>query len=146
MRKMRPINSFVVTRTTENYPAVVENSFSIGMKYPYPHVYIFKGSPDEDEYSFLKLRPTGERCGNIRDSRLNNTGYGIVIMTDSDQLDEKAKTMIANIIKFVVDDLCIENYSIVSDEINPDRFVDVFGIAAKVSQIPSGFNKNPKIP
>ena len=142
---MRRISNFVITRTTDNYPSVVQNSFSIGMKYPYPHVYVFKGDDAEEEYSFLKLRPAGERCGNIRDSRLNNTGYGIVIMSNTSTLNDKAITTIANIIRFIVDDLCIDDYSIVTDEVNEDKYVDIFDIQAKIQTIPSGFIKNPSL-
>jgi hypothetical protein len=139
---MRQISAFVVTRTTENYPAILKNSFSIGLRYPYPHVYIFKGDEAEEEYSMLRLRPFGERCGSVRDSRLNNIGIGIVVKTDKEKLNEKAMTMVANIIKFIADDLCIDNYSIVSDEANPDKFVDTFGLEAKIALLPSSFTRN----
>jgi len=142
---MRKIDTFVITRTTGNYPAIVQESFDHGMKYPYPHIYIFKGDESEDDYSLLRLRPICERCGNIRDSRLNNSGIGIVIMTDSPIMNEKIETIVANSIRLMIDDLCIENYEIVTDEINEDKFVDVFGIDAKVATLPSMFTKNPSV-
>jgi hypothetical protein len=112
------------------------------MKYPYPHAYIFKGDESEEEYSMIRLRPLGERCGNVRDSRLNNIGIGIVVKMETETLDEKARTAVANTIKFIADDLCMERYSILSDEVNPDKFVDTFGIEAKIALLPSLFVKN----
>jgi hypothetical protein len=145
MKRMRKVNAFVITRTAENYPAVVKNSFSRGMEFPYPHYYVFKGADNEEEYSYMKLRPSSARCGNIRDSRLNNIAMGITIMTNDPVLNEKAKTTIANIIKFVSEDLGMEKYTIYTDETNSDKFVDIFGLEAKVSLLPSSFNRNTRI-
>jgi hypothetical protein len=142
---MRVINSFVITKTDENLPSVLSNSFKNGMVYPYPHVYIFKGDESEEEYSFVRLRPLASRCGNIRDSRLNNNAVGIVLMTKESILNEKQKTLIANIIKYIIEDVGIEKYSIYTDEINKDRFVDVFGIEAKISLAPSSFTRNQNL-
>ncbi len=140
---MRQINTFVVTRTKENLPLVIENSFKVGLRYPYPHYYIFKGDENEEEYSMLKLRPLGQRCGNVKDSRLNNVGVGIVIKMESEQMDEKLKTFLANLINFIAEDLAIDKYTILSNEISPDNFVDTFGIEAKIALAPSSFTSNP---
>jgi len=141
---MRQISNFVVTRTDKNLPAVLDESFTAGLVYPYPHFYIFKGDENEEEYSMLKLRPLAERCANIRDSRLNNNGVGIVVMTEDSRPNEKLVTFIANIIKFVVDDIGISDYNVVTDEINSDKYMDVFYIPSKIETLPSSFTRNPK--
>ncbi len=138
---MRRINSFVITKTEEDLPSIVRSSFDRGLIYPYPHVFIFKMDDSETEYNFVKMRPLGERCATVRDSRLNNIGVGIVVHgLQGDEMNEKMKTLVATVIKTIIDDMCIDNFSIVTDEVNPDKFVDIFGLKAKVSLIPSMFS------
>lgn len=139
---MRKINSFVITKTEEQLPSIVKSSFDRGLIYPYPHIFIFKTDENENEYSYVKMRPLGERCATVRDSRLNNNGVGVVVYNlHGDTLNDKLKTLIATIIKAIVDDLCINSFSVVTDEVNRDKFVDVFGVEAKVHSIPSMFSK-----
>ena len=138
---MRNISSFVVTKTTDQFPNVAPISFGKGLVYPYPHVYIFNTEVGED-YSYVKMRPLNERCATVRDSRQNNIGVGIVLYKGDDTpIDEKMKTLAATIIKHIIDDLGIKEYTIVSDEMNADNFVDVFDIDYKVQSLPSSFSK-----
>ena len=139
------MSNFVITRTENDFSEIAEESFSHGMVYPYPHFFVFMVDDASKDYAFVKMRPLVERCGNIRDSALNNNGVGIVVKTDGEKLDEKANHLIAVIIKSIIDDLGVKNHSIVSDEVNNSRFVDTFDIAAKVVKIPSQFAKNPNI-
>ena len=135
---MRRLNAFVVTRTDEQLPEVVRSSFDRGMIYPYPHIFIYR---EDDEYQFMKLRPLASRCANIRDSRLNNIGVGIVLYGEGEVIDEKLRTLIATIIRNIVDDLGIETFEVVSDETSKQGFVDVFGIREKAENIPSMFSR-----
>jgi len=131
----------VITRTEDQLPFIVDSSFERGLIYPYPHVFIFKIDDSEDEYNYVKMRPLGERCATVRDARLNNTGIGIVLYNiDSEEMNEKLKTLVATIIKTITDDLCIKDFTVVTDEINQDKFVNTFGVQAKVSLIPSMFS------
>ena len=138
---MRPINYFVVTRTTEDFPAVQKNSFDRGMIYPAPHMYIYKMSEEDTSYSMSRMRPMAERCGTIRDSALNGAGYGILVKADSKDMDPALRQAVAIVIKSVADDLGLENYQIVSDEVNEDKFLVTFEIPALIAKIPSVFTK-----
>lgn len=139
---MRPINFFVVTQTSDQFPSINDISFDRGLIYPYPHIYIFKADEDEDEYHVVKMRPLSERCATVRDSRLNNTGVGIVIYNPTKKaMNDKLLTLIASIIKTISDDLGVNKYQIVSDDMNMDNFIDVFGLDAKVAITPSSFTK-----
>ncbi len=138
---MRPLNFFVVTQTLEQYPSVVETSFSRGLLYPYPHFYIYM-LEGEDDYSVVKMRPLSERCATVRDSRLNSTGVGIVVLNPTfSPMTDKLITTIASLIKTISDDMGMKDYQIVSDDINPKSFIDTFLLPAKVAIIPSIFTK-----
>ncbi len=139
---MRPLNFFVVTQTTEQYPAVMDSSFERGLIYPYPHIYVYKLDDSDDEYFVAKMRPLSERCATVRDSRLNNTGVGIVVYNPKKlPINDKLLTLLATIIKTISDDLGLKDYQIVSDDMNMDKFLDVFGLNAKVATIPSAFTR-----
>ena len=139
---MRNLSYFVVTQTEEDYPSVVQSSFSKGMVYPAPHVYIFKVNPADEDYTYVRMRPIHERCGTVRDSRLNNNGIGILIQNKNrGNLDEKVKKLISNIIKNFIDDFGIIQYQIVTDEVNDDTFVDTLDLPLLISIAPSAFNK-----
>lgn len=141
---MRKIGFFVVTQTTEEYPAVVKSSFEKGMIYPSPHIYIFKMDPldSEEDIKIVKMRPMSERCGTVRDSQLNRAGVGIVIHNPTkSEFSEKLKQKVAIAIKSIVDDLGIIQYQIVTDEVSEDAFVDVLDLPALVDITPSIFTK-----
>ena len=141
---MRQIKFFVITKTKDEYPAVVEKSFEKGMIYPAPHYYIFKMDYDntDEEYSIVKMRPIVERCGTVRDSLLNNNGIGIVIHApNGEELSEEVNNKIAMIIKSTIDDFGIIQYQIVTDEILEDAFVDTTYLPALVAKTPSIYTK-----
>ena len=138
---MRNISSFVITKTTDRFPDISPISFSRGLIYPYPHIYIFNTEKGED-YNYVKMRPLNERCATVRDSIQNNSGVGIVLYKgDSTPIDEKMKTLAATLIRFIIDDLGIEKYTLVSDETDAEKFIDVFDIDAKIQTLPSSFTK-----
>jgi len=142
---MRPINSFVITRTPKDYPSIMEFSDEIGFKYPFPHYYLYKYDyfNSNEEWKFLKPRPLHERCASVRDGNLNKTGVGIVIMLpkEVDTIPTDGVALIANIIKLVSDDLGIKQYNITTDEINKVNRVDVMPIYSAVSAAPSIFTR-----
>ncbi len=138
---MRAINYFVITRSKLDSMAIANESFGHSMMYPSPHMFVFKNSPDEKVYSMSRMRPMSERCATIRDSELNNTGYGIVVRCDTKEMDAALKRAVGIVIKSVADDIGIKEYQIVSDEINEDRFVDTFELPSIIATIPSVFNK-----
>jgi len=135
---LRKISSFVITRTTDIYPAVVEKSKKAGLLYPYPHFYIWKDEVS-GVYQTKKTRPLSERCANIRDSRLNNSGVGIVVNTDNATLDEEAEKVIGGIIAFIIEELGIYSYTIVTDELKHEKFVDVTRIQRWVASTPPSY-------
>ncbi len=141
---MRKLNYFVITKTQDQYPAVVSKSFEKGMIYPAPHYYIFKmdySDPDE-EYKVVRMRPLAERCGTVRDSALNMAGIGILVHTpNNEELTEEVQNKIAVIIKSTIDDFGIIQYQIVTDEISDDAFVDTTYLPALVAKTPSMFTK-----
>jgi len=141
---MRGIQYFVLTQTDKEYPAMVSESFSRGMVYPSPHFYIFRmdDSDDAEDYKILKPRPISQRCGTVRDSRLNNNGIGIMVYNPSGKkLNPVLEQTIASIIKNTAEDLGIIKYQIVTDEVNKDAFVDTIYINALVNSTPSMFTK-----
>ena len=139
---MRSISFFVITQTKSEYPKVVEESFKKGMIYPSPHVYIFKMDEKEEDYSYVRMRPLSERCGTVKDSRLNNNGIGIVLYNPSGSpVNEKAKKLIAVIIKNFIDDFGIIQYQIVTDEMSDESFIDTLDFPALIDVTPSTFNK-----
>lgn len=139
---MRNISFFVVTQTKDGYPDVVSKSFEKGMIYPSPHIYIFKQDDADENYSYVKMRPLFERCGTVRDSRMNNNGIGIVLYNPTGSpITESAKKLIATIIKNFIDDFGIIQYQIVTDEISDDAFVDTLDLPALIDIAPSAFNK-----
>ena len=138
---MRAINYFVITRTELDSFAITEESFKRGMMYPAPHMLVHKDDPEAKLYSMARMRPMSERCANIRDSELNNTGYGIVVRCSSKDMDAALKRAVGIVIKSVADDIGIKDYQIVSDEVNEDNFVDTFELSSIIATIPSIFNK-----
>ncbi len=138
---MRNISSFVITKTMDQFPNIVPISFGRGLLYPYPHIYIFNTEKGE-EYNYVYMRPLNERCATVRDSLLNNNAVGVVLYKKDDSpIDEKMTTLVATLIRKIIDDLGIKEYSVHSDEINKDNFVDVFDIDSKIQTIPSSFSK-----
>ena len=137
---MRKINKFVVTRTNDTYPAIVEKSKQAGLVYPYPHFYIYKDE-ETGEYLTTKGRPLAERCANIRDSALNNTGIGIVIKSETSELDEDAEMVIGRIIALTAEELGITAYIIVTDEVSEKNFVDITRLQRYVNSIPMMYQK-----
>lgn len=112
------------------------------MIYPYPHAYIYKMDESDEEYTFVRMRPLHERCATVRDSRLNNNGIGIVLYNPTgNPLTEKAKKLIATVIRNFVDDFGIIQYQIVTDESSADAFVDTLDFPAMVDASPSAFTK-----
>lgn len=141
---MRAINYFVLTQTKNEYPAMVADSFEKGMVYPAPHFYVFRmdDNDESEDYKVLKPRPLSQRCGTVRDSRLNNNGIGVMIFNPSGKkLNPKLEQTIASIIRNTAEDLGIIDYQIVTDEVDGESFVDTIYINALVGSTPSMFTK-----
>lgn len=138
---MRQISSFVIVRTDSNPYEITKESFEHGMIYPAPHTLIFKMDESDLKYTLQKMRPIAERCAVVRDSRLNNIGYGIVVNSKTSTMNATLSRMVGMVIKSIVDDIGISQYEILSDEANMDRFIDTFELPAIIATIPSIFNK-----
>jgi len=140
---MRVIDTFFITKTTENYAGIIREAKKIGFLYPAPHVFITKidFSDPDSKYFPMRLRPLSERCATVRDSRINNNGVGVVIHSEDGIIRESAIIVAATEIKNIIEDLGIKNYNIVTDEINEDRKVDTMQIEGKVPIIPSKFTR-----
>ena len=140
---MRAIDTFYVTKTRNDYPAIIREAREIGFLYPAPHVFITRldFNDPESKYFAMRLRPLSHRCATVRDSRINNNGVGIVIQSLDDHILESALLIAASEIKNIIEDLGIVNYNIVTDEIDKERRVETMTLESKVSIVPSKFTR-----
>jgi hypothetical protein len=90
----------------------------------------------------MRLRPLSARCATLRDSRLNNSGVGVVIHAPKDtQIVESAILLAASEIKFVIEDLGLENYSFFTNQVDKNSYVDIMYLQSKIPLVQSRFSR-----
>jgi hypothetical protein len=135
---MRNITKVVVVTGYGNTPdEIISFSNKIGFEYPAPH-FLITITQDGTPHA-TKMRPLGKRCALIRDSKIADEGIGIIVGGNTPKIDASVSNMISIIIKSIVEDLCIENISFISDEINTKNRVDISEI--NIGVIPDAFRK-----
>lgn len=135
---MRKINRFVICRGFGNtYEDMVSLSKSIGLEYPMAHYFIDIGK--NDEIFIFRGRPLKSNCALLRDSFLMEHGIGIVVQSNETKIPYSASKRISKIIKDLIDDLGIEDYRIISDELDEEHRVNISNISPDVLQ--SEFSK-----
>lgn len=125
---MRDINKFVVVNGFGNNPdEIIEKSIEIGFEYPMPHFFLLEGK--DGKVQAFKMRPVGRRCAVMRDEKVAQTGIGFVVAGNKKHVSIAISDKIGMIIKSIVDDLAIEDYTIISDEMHDDHMVYISDIS-----------------
>jgi len=141
---MRRITNFLITKTSKHYHEIVEEGKDRGFIYPAPHVYVYKyeQSNEKEDMKHVRGRPYNAPCALVRDSLIASNSIGIMIYCpDEDGVHPDAVILTANIIKLIADDLGINQFGILTDEVNIENQIDTLAINAAVSIAPSIFNK-----
>jgi hypothetical protein len=141
---MRKIRNFLITKTNKHFHEISEDSIERGFVYPAPHVYIYKYEEfnDKEQAKHVRGRPYVAPCALVRDSAISSNSIGIMLYCPSgNKIHPDVVLLAANIIRLISDELGIEQFGILTDEISPENRVDVFELNTAISKAISIFTK-----